>query len=211
MIEYFKKELKLLPITIIVFILIYGIVTFADSYIVNSSEVTFNNTGTSITSTDVQNAINEEYSYATNYTSMGSEVDGIDTTIGTATLATTAQSLKEALNEIRLNIPRSTISSPVEFVEAAATNSSMSMYASGKIRYGIIKIQTTEVSSTSSVVVGTIAEGHRTVTNVFYTGARSTVGTPDARMVQISTSGSISLYGGTANVPYYLEYAYLVN
>ena len=57
MIKYIKEEMKHLPFVIVVFVLLYGLNALADSYAINSTSVGFNNSGTGITSNNVQSAV----------------------------------------------------------------------------------------------------------------------------------------------------------
>ena len=104
MIDYIKKELKHLPFTIIVFIMLYGITVFANSYALSSTDVSFDNDGTSITATNMQNAISELYDRAIDYSSIDTRVSDLESLAGSDTLTTTAQTLTGAINELDGNI-----------------------------------------------------------------------------------------------------------
>ena len=93
MIRYFKSQLKNLPMTILICIVFYGIVTIATSNI-NSNDIIFDNTNSNLNAGDMQEAIDEVFQHATDY-------NEIKTTIGDSTLTTTNQTLTGAVNEVR--------------------------------------------------------------------------------------------------------------
>ena len=92
MIKYIKNELKHLPMTILICIVFYGIVTIATSNI-NSNDIIFDNTNSNLNAGDMQEAIDEVFQHATDY-------NEIKTTIGDSTLTTTNQTLTGAVNEV---------------------------------------------------------------------------------------------------------------
>lgn len=94
--KYIKKNIKYIGIIIICFFSSF-FTTLATNFAFESSEVTFNNTGTNIQSNNVQNALTEAYNYVTDYS-------GIKTKIGNSPLITTSQDLIGAVNEIRNNL-----------------------------------------------------------------------------------------------------------
>ena len=100
MIDYIKKELKHLPFTIIVFIMLYVITVFANSYALSSTDVSFDNDGTSITATNMQNAISELYDRAIDYSSIDTRVSDLESAVGNSTLTTTASTITGAINEL---------------------------------------------------------------------------------------------------------------
>ena len=78
MIKYIKDNLKTLPFIVIVFIMLYGIVTLADAYLFNSNEVRYNNTTSGIQSGDVQGAIDELYACASNYAAYNNRLTNLE-------------------------------------------------------------------------------------------------------------------------------------
>ena len=86
---------------ILVFILLYGIVTIATSNI-NSNDIIFDNTNSNLNAGDMQEAIDEVFQHATDY-------NEIKTTIGDSTLTTTNKTLTGAVNELNsvLGLPSS--------------------------------------------------------------------------------------------------------
>ena len=82
MIKYIKDNLKTLPFIVIVFIMLYGIVTLADAYLFNSNEVRYNNSESGIQSGDVQGAIDELYACASNYAAYNNRLTTAETNIG---------------------------------------------------------------------------------------------------------------------------------
>ena len=78
MINYIKSQLKNLPFTIIVFVLLYGITTLATSYAIESTSVSFDNDGTEIESENAQDAITEVFRHATDYNNMDTRVTKLE-------------------------------------------------------------------------------------------------------------------------------------
>ena len=78
MINYIRSQLKNLPFTIIVFILLYGITTLATSYAIESTSVSFDNDGTEIESENAQDAITEVFRHATDYNNMDTRVTKLE-------------------------------------------------------------------------------------------------------------------------------------
>ena len=65
--EYLKNNFKNLPFIIVVFILLYSITTYATEVLFTSTEVSYDNTNSGMSSRNVQGAIDELYGAATNY------------------------------------------------------------------------------------------------------------------------------------------------
>ena len=86
-----KNGIKYIKIIVICVFCSY-ITTLATNYAFDSGEVSFNNTGTSISSTNVQDALGDTFDYVTNYSSISS-------LIGSGTLDTIAENLIDAVNE----------------------------------------------------------------------------------------------------------------
>ena len=86
-----KNGIKYIKIIVICVFCSY-ITTLATNYAFDSGEVSFNNTGTSISSTNVQDALGDTFDYVTNYGSISS-------LIGNGSLDTIAENLIDAVNE----------------------------------------------------------------------------------------------------------------
>ena len=105
MIKYLKDELKHIPTILILIVLCYGIITLADNYLFNSSDVKYNNTTSGVQSGDVQGAIDELYACASNYaaynnrlTSVESDKSDKSSTVSTISWDTTNKKLTKTIN-----------------------------------------------------------------------------------------------------------------
>ena len=99
--EYLKSELKHLPFTIVLFVLLYGITAFATgTTLFASSEVSYDNTTTGIQSNKVQGAIDELYACASNYAAYNTRLTNTENKIGTGSLTTTSNTLIGGVNEL---------------------------------------------------------------------------------------------------------------
>ena len=96
MIKYLKDELKHIPTILVLIVLCYGIITLADNYLFNSSDVKYNNTTSGIQSGDVQGAIDELYACASNYAAYNNRLTNAENTMNT---------LESALNPAISTIP----------------------------------------------------------------------------------------------------------
>ena len=79
MIKYLKSELKHIPVMILIFAMLYGMVVLATNYLFNSSEVQYDNTTSGINSDNVQDAIDELYADANNYAAYNTRLTTIET------------------------------------------------------------------------------------------------------------------------------------
>ena len=94
--KFIKKNSKYIGIVMICIFCSY-LTTIATNYIFDSSDVRFDNTGTSLESVNVQDAIDETFHHVTDY-------NEIKTTIGNSTLTTTNKTLIGAINEVNSNL-----------------------------------------------------------------------------------------------------------
>ena len=76
--NYFKNQLKNIPMILIMFVFFYGIVVVADNYLFNSSEVKYDNTTSGIQAGDVQGAIDELYACATDYAAYNQRLSAVE-------------------------------------------------------------------------------------------------------------------------------------
>ena len=102
--NYLKSQIKNLPMIIIVSIIFCGINTLATNYLFKAKEVEFDNTNTSIESTNVGDAIDELYTAANNFATYDTRLQGIETKIGSDTLNTTSSTLIGGINEVNNSI-----------------------------------------------------------------------------------------------------------
>ena len=91
--DYLKSQIKNIPMTLLLFVLFYGITALATNYIFRSDEVSYDNTDSGLHADEVQGAINEVFQHATDYSE-------IKTTIGDNPLTTTSKTLIGGINEI---------------------------------------------------------------------------------------------------------------
>ena len=96
--DYFKSELKHIPMMLLLIVLFYGTTALADNYLFNSNEVEYDNSTSNISSSNVQGAIDELYTSANNFATYNTRLQGIEDTIGSGTLNTTSQNLIGAVN-----------------------------------------------------------------------------------------------------------------
>ena len=94
--KFIKKNGKYIGIVIMCVFCSY-LTTLATNYIFDSGDVRFDNTGTSLESVNVQDAIDETFHHVTDY-------NDIKTTIGTGSLTTTNKTLIGAINEVNGNL-----------------------------------------------------------------------------------------------------------
>ena len=59
-------------------VLCYGIITLADNYLFNSSEVKYDNTSSGVQAGDVQGAIDELYACASNYSAYDTRLNTLN-------------------------------------------------------------------------------------------------------------------------------------
>ena len=92
-----KDRIVTILISALVAVLFSSVSAYAAaSYLYNADEVSYDKTNSELTSTDVQGAIDELYTKATEYTNLQNKV-------GTASLNTSAQNLSAAVNELNSN------------------------------------------------------------------------------------------------------------
>ena len=94
--RFFKENIKFI-IVILICVVGSGLSTYATEYLFNSSDVYYDNSTSGIQAGNVQSAIDELYSTATDY----SEIKSI---IGNDSLTTNSQTLTGAVNEINDNL-----------------------------------------------------------------------------------------------------------
>ena len=102
--EYIKSQIKNIPMTLVMFILFYGITTLATNYLFNSNEVSYDNTISGIKQDNVQGAIDELYACTSNYAAYNTRLTNAETKIGTGNLTTTSNTLIGGVNELKTNI-----------------------------------------------------------------------------------------------------------
>ena len=100
MLKYIKETSKHIPIITFVFILLYGITTFATGGSFDSGNVKYDNTNSGLQSNNVEDAIDELYGISSDYSAYNSRITAIENKIGSDTLSTTNQTLTGAINEI---------------------------------------------------------------------------------------------------------------
>ena len=94
--KFIKENGKYIGVVMICVFCSY-LTTIATNYIFDSSDVRFDNTGTSLESVNVQDAIDETFHHVTDY-------NEIKTTIGNSTLTTTNKTLIGGINELNSNL-----------------------------------------------------------------------------------------------------------
>ena len=102
--EYIKSQIKNIPMTLVMFILFYGITTLATNYLFNSNEVSYDNTISGIKQDNVQGAIDELYACTSNYAAYNTRLTNAESTIGTGSLTTTSSTIIGGINELKTNI-----------------------------------------------------------------------------------------------------------
>ena len=102
--EYIKSQIKNIPMTLVMFILFYGITTLATNYLFNSNEVSYDNTISGIKQDNVQGAIDELYACTSNYAAYNTRLTNTENKIGTGSLTTTSNTLIGGVNELIDNI-----------------------------------------------------------------------------------------------------------
>ena len=96
-----KSPIMLMIIfSIITVVLSLGTSYAANVYLYDSKDVSYDNTRSGITATDVQGAVDELFDAANDYSSMNTRVSGVEETIGDDTLTTTDQTLTGGINEV---------------------------------------------------------------------------------------------------------------
>ena len=87
-----KKGIIITILTSLITALLVGSISaYATSYLYNSSEVSYDNKASNITSDNVQGAIDELYTQATNYTDLNSRLNPVGTVIYSTTCDTMAK------------------------------------------------------------------------------------------------------------------------
>ena len=87
-----KKGIIITILTSLITALLIGSISaYATSYLYNSSEVSYDNASSNITSDNVQGAIDELYTQATNYTDLNSRLNPVGTVIYSTTCDTMAK------------------------------------------------------------------------------------------------------------------------
>ena len=138
--KFIKKNIKYIGIVMICIFCSY-LTTIATNYIFDSSDVRFDNTGTSLESVNVQDAIDETFHHVTDY-------NEIKTTIGNSTLTTTNKTLIGGINEVNSNLG---LPSSASGVTGADAFSKINTLNSNKVNTSAIKNNLT--TSTSGYVL----------------------------------------------------------
>ncbi len=102
--EYLKSQIKNLPTTIILFIMLYSLTTFATNYLFNANEVQYDNGLTGMNASDVNSAIDILYAAANTFTTYNTRLKSIENKVGNDVLVTTAQNVTAGINEIKTSI-----------------------------------------------------------------------------------------------------------
>ncbi len=100
MIKYIKDVISHIPLIISVIFIFYGITAFAVGGEYDSEDVKYDNTNSGLTSTTVQDAVDELYAISSDYSIYSSRLTTITNKIGNTTLTTSNKKLIGAINEI---------------------------------------------------------------------------------------------------------------
>ena len=135
--KFIKKNAKYIGIVMICVFCSY-LTTLATNYIFDSSDVRFDNTGTSLESVNVQDAIDETFHHVTDY-------NEIKTTIGNSTLTTTNKTLIGGINEVNSNLGLPSSASGVTGADAFSKINTLN----SKIHNNFVKVVETRKNFTT--------------------------------------------------------------
>ncbi len=108
--KIWKDNAKLILIVFITVVIASG-ATYAATTMYDSNIVGYDNTTSGLRSTNVQSALDEVYSAATDYTSVNTRLTDVENTIGSGSLTTTSQNLIGAVNGLNNQITAQDITS----------------------------------------------------------------------------------------------------
>lgn len=95
-----KKE-RIMFIFSLIIMLFSGVVSiYAVNCLYNSEDVSYDNSNSGLTSTNVQASLDELYGHCTDYTSLDTRVAALETQAGNTPLTTTSQTLSGGINEL---------------------------------------------------------------------------------------------------------------
>ena len=79
--NYLKEELRHLPFFLALIVVFYAVSVVATEYLFSSSEVNYDNTRSNMAANNVQDAVDELYSCATNFVAIQNQIDALTTQI----------------------------------------------------------------------------------------------------------------------------------